>query len=122
MSNQLPGILADIHRIIHHAQTEAVRAVQITRTKMYWLIGQRILEEEQTGAERATYGSHLIQQLASQLVPEYGNSYSKRQLELMRQFYRAYPNVNTLYSQLSWSHYRLLIRIEDEDKKEFYQE
>jgi hypothetical protein len=87
---------------------------------MYWHIGKRILEEEQEGKERAVYGEYLIKTLAEQLVPEYGSGFSIRQLELCRQFYRIFPIANAQRSQFSWTHYRLLIRIENEDKRSFY--
>lgn len=88
---------------------------------MYWTIGQRIVEKEQQGKERANYGSYLIKNLAKQIEPEYGSGFSVRQLELSRQFYRTYPIANTLCSQLNWSQYKLLIAITDTDKREYYQ-
>ena len=87
---------------------------------MYWHIGKRILDEEQEGKERAVYGEYLIKTLAEQLEPEYGSGFSIRQLELCRQFYRTFPITNALRSQFSWTHYRLLIRIDSEDKRSFY--
>jgi predicted nuclease of restriction endonuclease-like (RecB) superfamily len=88
---------------------------------MYWQIGRRILEEEQNGKERADYGSYLLKNLAKKLEPEYGSGFSVRQLEMCRQFYRIYPIANTVCSQLSWSQYKLLISIQDEQKREYYQ-
>jgi predicted nuclease of restriction endonuclease-like (RecB) superfamily len=87
---------------------------------MYWHIGQRIVLEEQHGAERANYKDYLLKNLSVTLSAEYGEGYSRRQLELMRQLYLTFPIANTLYSQLTWSHYKLLIRIDDADKRSFY--
>lgn len=87
---------------------------------MYWHIGKRILDEEQQGKERAGYGEYLIKSLAEQLEPEYGSGFSYRQLNFFRQFYKTFPIVNALRSQFSWTHYRLLIRIDNEDKRSFY--
>lgn len=87
---------------------------------MHWRIGQRIFEEEQQGKERADYGNYLIKFIAEQLEPQYGSGFSKRQIELFRQFYRTFPIANTLYSQLSWSQYKLLIRLDTQDKRDFY--
>lgn len=87
---------------------------------MYWNIGKTILEEEQLGRKRAEYGAYLIRGLANELTPIFGTSVSIRQLELSRQFYRTYPIANTLCSQLNWSQYRLLIRIDDEAKRAYY--
>jgi predicted nuclease of restriction endonuclease-like (RecB) superfamily len=88
---------------------------------MYWSIGKRILETEQEGKERAEYGSYLLKNLAKKLEPEYGSGFSVRQLEMCRQFYRTYPIANTVCSQLNWSQYKLLISIQDEQKREYYQ-
>ena len=87
---------------------------------MYWHIGERIFTEEQHGKDRADYGKYSIRSLAEQLEPEFGSGFGRRQLELMRQFYRSFPIANTLYSQLSWSHYKLVIRLDNKDKQAFY--
>jgi hypothetical protein len=73
---------------------------------MYWQIGKRIFEEEQQGKYRAEYGEYLTQYIAQQLEPEFGSGYSKRQIELFRQFYRTFPIANALRSQLSWTQYK----------------
>jgi predicted nuclease of restriction endonuclease-like (RecB) superfamily len=114
------SILTDIKDIISTAKDRAIRLVDHERTLMYWHIGQRIFDEEQQGKDRADYGTYLIKYIAEQLEPEYGSGFSKRQLELFRQFYRTFPNANTLYSHLSWSQYKLLIRLDSQDKREFY--
>jgi len=87
---------------------------------MYWQIGQRIFEEEQQGKDRADYGNYLTKFIADQLEPEYGSGFSKRQIELFRQFYRTFPIANTLYSQLGWSQYKIIIRLDSQDKRDFY--
>jgi predicted nuclease of restriction endonuclease-like (RecB) superfamily len=112
--------LEDIKIIINDARSSAVRSINHALTLMYWYIGERIVKEEQHGEERAKYGKYLIKNLSDVLEKEYGEGYSKRQLELMRQLYLAFPIANTLYSQLTWSHYKLLIRIEEQDKRGFY--
>ena len=84
---------------------------------MYWHIGRRIFDEEQLVKDRADYGTYLIKNLAKQLEPEYGSGFSVRQLEMCRQFYRLYPIANALRSQLNWTQYRLLIQIENPDKR-----
>ncbi len=84
-------------------------------------MGERIFNEEQDGKERADYGSYLIQNLAKAIEPEYGSGFSVRQLNFCRQFYRTFPIVNALRSQLNWTQYRLLIQIEDNSKREYYE-
>ncbi|MEZ5104497.1 MAG: PDDEXK nuclease domain-containing protein [Draconibacterium sp.] len=113
-------LIADIKTIIVHARKNAVRAVDHQRTLMYWHIGKRIFEEEQEGKDRADYGKYLTEYIACELEPEFGSGFSKRQIELFRQFYRTFPITNTLYSQLSWSQYKLLIRLDTEEQREFY--
>lgn len=118
---QPTSFISEIRRIIDEARTNAMRSVDFCRVMMYWNIGKRIFEEEQQGKDRADYGTYLIKNLANNLEPEYGSGFSKRQLELSRQFYRTYPIANTLCSQLNWSQYKLLIAIPDEIKREYYQ-
>ncbi len=108
-------------QIIEEARSNAVRSVDFCRVKMYWNLGRHIQEEEQKGYVRAEYGTYLIKNLAKKLQPEYGSGFGTRQLEMCRQFYRMYPIANTLYSQLNWSQYKLLISIGDADKREYYQ-
>lgn len=114
------SIITDIRAIIAQSKDKAVRAVDHERTLMYWEIGKRIFEEEQEGKDRADYGTYLTGYIANELEPEYGSGFSKRQIELFRQFYRAFPIANTVYSQLSWSQYKLLVRIDNQDKIAFY--
>ena len=111
----IQNLYNEVREIIASARQNAVRSVDFCRVQMYWNIGQRIFETEQNGKERAEYGSYLLKNLAKRLEPEYGSGFSVRQLELCRQFYRIYPIANTLYSQLNWSQYKLLISISDED-------
>lgn len=115
------SLLNDVREIISAARTQAVRSVDSCRVQMYWHIGRRIFEEEQHGKDRADYGVYLIKNLAKQLEPEYGSGFSVRQLEMCRQFYRLYPIANALRSQLNWTQYRMLIQIEDPDKRLYYE-
>ena len=111
----------DVRTIIEDARADAIRSVDFNRVLMYWKTGRRVFEEEQKGADRADYGSYLIERLARRLVPGYGSGFSKRQLHFSVQFYRTYPKVNALRSQLNWTQYRTLIQISDADKREYYE-
>lgn len=113
-------MIQEIKQIIQQARENAVRAVDFQRVLMYWHIGQRIFEQEQQGQERADYGAYLIKTLAQVLEPEFGSGFSSRNLHWYRQFYRTFPIVNALRSQLNWTQYRQLIQIADPDKREFY--
>ncbi|WP_301706080.1 YhcG family protein [uncultured Parabacteroides sp.] len=119
--DSLDGFVGEIKQIIDSARANAVRSVDFCRVQMYWNIGKRIFEKEQQGKERADYGSYLIKNLSKCIAPYYGSGFSVRQLEMCRQFYRTYPIANTLRSQLNWTQYRLLIQIEDADKREYYE-
>ena len=113
-------IIAQIQTIIASAKDSAIRSVDTERVLMYWQIGKVILEEEQQGNERAGYGEFLIKSLSESLEPQFGTGFSVRQLEMFRQFYRTFPIANALRSQFSWTHYRVLVRIDNQDKRTFY--
>ena len=114
-------LLSDVRQIIDTARANAIRSVDFSRVTMYWNLGRRIFEEEQQGKDRADYGARIIRGLAERLEPEYGSGFGIRQLEQSRKFYRLYPIAHTLYAQLNWSQYKLLISIEEADKREYYQ-
>lgn len=113
-------LIRQIQSIIAQAREKAIRSVDTERVLMYWQIGKVIFEEEQEGEDRAAYGTFLIKGLADELQPQFGTGFSRRQLYWYVQFYRRFPIVYALRTQLSWTHYRTLIGIDNEDKREFY--
>jgi predicted nuclease of restriction endonuclease-like (RecB) superfamily len=115
------GFLADMRNIILEAQHNAVRRVEFARVKMYWHLGERIFVEEQHEQDRAEYGAYIIKNIATHLENEFGSGFSKRQLERARQFYRMYPIASALRTQLNWMQYKLLIAIDDDCKREYYE-
>lgn len=115
-----PVVINDIKTIINTSREKAIRAVDTERVLMYWHIGQRIFLEEQEGKDRADYGKFLIKTLSEQLQPEFGSGYSIRQLERYRQFYRLFPITSAVRTQLSWTHYKSLLGIENQNKLDFY--
>ena len=94
-------------------------------TKTYFLIGKRIVEEEQNGNKRAEYGKNLIKTLSKKLTKEFGKGFSETNLEQMRKFFKVYGIPQTLSEEfqfnLSWSHYLILMRIEDIGTRNFYE-
>lgn len=114
-------LLVDARKIIDTARANAVRSVDFNRVMMYWNLGKRIFEEEQQGKDRAEYGARIIRDLAVRLEAEYGSGFGVRQLDQSRKFYRLYPIAHTVCAQLNWSQYKLLISIEEADKREYYQ-
>ena len=111
----------DVRHIILTAKNNAARSVEFERVLMYWKLGERIYTEEQNGKERAEYGEFILKNLSARIEDEFGSGFSYRQLAYCRRFYRTYPIVNALRSQLNWLQYRQLISIEDEYKREYYE-
>ena len=113
--------IVDIKNIILTSRESAIRNVDSERVRMYWKIGERIFVEEQEGKDRAEYGSYLLKELAKKIEVIFGSGFSVRQLERARQFYRTYPNASALRSQFNWLQYKLLMQIDNEDRREYYE-
>lgn len=109
------ALLEDLRSILQKGLTKAYKAVDNTRVQTYWQVGERIVREELGQKGRADYGKKLIDNLADDL------NFKRHELYRLVQFYRAYPIVVTLLRQLSWSHYRTLITIENEEERRFYE-
>lgn len=121
IQNLPTSFVQDIKTIIGQARFQAVRSVEFHRVEMYWKLGERIFTEEQQGKDRADYGTYLIRNLALEIEPEFGSGFSYRQLNWCRQFYRTFPIVSALRTQLNWSQYKMLITIDDSSKREYYE-
>lgn len=115
------SFISDIKEIIDSSKNKAVKSVEFYRVQMYWKLGERIFNEEQAGKDRAKYGSFLIENLAKELEPQFGSGFSKRQLQRCRQFYKEYPIASALRAQFNWFQYRILISINDKEKREYYE-
>jgi predicted nuclease of restriction endonuclease-like (RecB) superfamily len=113
-------LIQEIKSIIARAKERAIQSVDTERVLMYWRIGMVIFLEEQEGKNRAGYGEFLIKSLSEKLQPQFGSGFSIRQLERYRQFYRTFPNASALRSQFNWTHFKILISIDNQDKREFY--
>ena len=116
-------IYQEIHDLLHKARQNIISNVNSTMTKTYFLIGKRIVEEEQDGNKRAEYGKKLMKTLSEKLTKEFGRGFSQRNLEQMRIFYLRYSISQTVSAEfkLSWSHYLILMRMEDIDARNFYE-
>lgn len=101
------------------AKTKVFTAVNFAMVEAYWEIGKEIYEA-QGKTERAEYGKGLLEYLSKELTKEFGEGFTVANLRNMRQFYLTFQNRNALRSELSWTHYRLLMRIEDDNRREFY--
>ncbi|NCC23381.1 MAG: DUF1016 family protein [Alphaproteobacteria bacterium] len=111
-----PEFFEQVRSILRDARHRAQTSVNVIMVEAYWRIGQRIVEEEQSGATRADYGQYLIRELSRQLGEEFGQGFSVANLKNFRQFYAVFPEFPKSYavrSQLSWSQYRPIMRVED---------
>lgn len=121
-SSNEQDFINDIKTLLSHARSTIARQINITMLNTYYEMGKRIVEQEQKGNVQAKYGDYLLSQLSESLSASYGKGFSKRNLELIRQFYLTYRNTKSLISQsLSWTHYVRLMRIENEAERQFYE-
>ncbi|MBQ9811126.1 MAG: hypothetical protein IJM52_08200 [Spirochaetales bacterium] len=104
---------SNIKQILESARNRVYHAANFAMVEAYWEIGKQIVDE-QGGADRAEYGAGLIKELSAQLTADFGKGFTMTNLKYMRLFYLAFPNRHTLCDQLSWSHYRLLLSVENE--------
>ncbi len=114
------NFIQEVKAILQDAKQQAATAVNTAMVQAYWLIGRRIVEEEQNGEQRAEYGKYLLQKLAEGLSADFGKSFDARELRRIRQFYQCFEIRDTVRPELSWSHYRLLIRLENQQERDFY--
>ncbi|MCC7190632.1 MAG: DUF1016 family protein [Anaerolineales bacterium] len=113
----------EVRSILAQARQKAYAAVNFAMVEAYWEIGRRIVEEEQQGKDRAEYGAALIKELSKQLTGEFGKGFTIANLKNFRLFYLTFPDFQKSYavrSLLSWSHYRLIMRVEGEPAREYY--
>jgi predicted nuclease of restriction endonuclease-like (RecB) superfamily len=110
-----------IKEILSTARNKVYQTANFAMVEAYWQIGKSIIEE-QGGDERAEYGAKLLEELAESLTKDFGKSFNVRNLQMIRRFYITFPNANALRSELSWTHYRLLMRVENENARTFYME
>ena len=109
-----------IKSILEEARHNVYRHVNFVMVQAYWNIGREIIEEEQKGKQRAEYGATIIEELSQKLTVEYGQGFNKTNLWYMKQFYLAFKNLHALRGELSWTHYRLLLKVERVEIRQFY--
>ena len=109
----------EIKKILISARNKVYETANFAMVEAYWNIGKSIIEE-QGGNEKAEYGTGLLKELSKQMTQDFGKGFTVANLKNMRQFYLTFPNGYALRSELSWTHYRLLMRVENENAREFY--
>lgn len=134
VDTNLEGLCNRISSYLHQAQYNVLRSVNTEMLKVYWHIGREIVEEEQKGSERAGYGQAILLQLSQRLTKEFGKGYGRSTIADIRQFYLIYSKTDaaivhalrgqsddSFQAQLSWTHYRLLMRISTNEARHFYE-
>jgi predicted nuclease of restriction endonuclease-like (RecB) superfamily len=125
MSNEIQtnGLYTQAAELIQAARNNVVRTVNQTMVNTYFEIGRLIIEHEQQGKERASYGDAVLSELSQSLTKQFGRGFSVTNLKQMRSFYSVYSIRQTLSDELdlSWSHYLKLMRIKDLDERNFYE-
>ena len=121
LSRNESAFYAQVREVIVEARRYVHKTANVAMVKAYWLVGKMIVEK-QGGAAKAAYGDGLIDALAERLTAEFGAGFTRVNLFAMRKFYLSFSKVQTLCEQLSWSHYRLLITVENEEARQYYAE
>ena len=109
----------EIKNILISARNKVYKTANFAMVEAYWNIGKSIIEE-QGGNEKAEYGAGLLKELSKQMTEDFGKGFTVTNLKYMRQFYLMFPNGHALRDELSWTHYRLLIKVENDNAREFY--
>lgn len=117
---QLQPLLGSLDELIRQARQRALRAVDAIQVQTCWEIGRHIVEFEQDGEARAEYGRKLLPSLASALSAEFGKGFDATNLRHMRAFYLAFPIRDALRPELSWTHYRTLLRVDSDSARQWY--
>jgi len=114
------GLLGNLRAVIMEARQQAIQAVDVVQVRTCWIVGRHIVEFEQGGSARAPYGKSVLTQVSTQLSTEFGKGFDVSNLYKMSQFYRAFPNLDALRLNLSWTHYRLILRVDDDAARLWY--
>lgn len=118
--DELSALLGQLQTLIADARQRALRAVDVIQVQTCWQVGRHIVEFEQGGAARAAYGKRLLPLLADRLTQEFGKGFDERNLRHMRAFFQAFPIWDAVRSELSWTHYRLLTRLDKAEARQWY--
>ncbi|MBK9460830.1 MAG: hypothetical protein IPN94_15725 [Sphingobacteriales bacterium] len=124
MKNDLTtNFIAEIKSILQNARVKTYTAINAAMVNAYWQMGKRIVDEEQQGKEKATYGEAILKSLSVELTKEFGKGFSYANLRNFRQFYLTYPDAENCYalrSNLTWTHHRLIMRVDNSDARNYY--
>jgi hypothetical protein len=118
-NKEVDNLYNDIKLLVEESRNSVYKTVNTEMINLYWNIGKMIVDMQE-GNIKAKYGDYLIERVAEKLSLEFGKGFSSRNIKRMRKFYLCYSNRTTLLSQLTWSHYLELIKIDDINKRNFY--
>ena len=118
--SNLAPLLTSLGNLIRQARQKALRLVDTLQVQTCWNMGRHIIEYEQAGAARAAYGKQLLPTLANALTTEFGKGFDERNLRHMRSFYQGFPIWNAVRTELSWTHFRTLLRAENDPARQWY--
>lgn len=118
--SSLSPLLSTLSELIRQARHKALRAVDTLQVQTCWNMGRHIIEYEQAGAARAAYGKQLLPTLAKALTAEFGKGFDASNLRYMRLFYQCFPKCDALRHELSWTHYRTLLRVDNPQARQWY--
>ncbi|MFH1846614.1 MAG: PDDEXK nuclease domain-containing protein [Candidatus Omnitrophota bacterium] len=110
-----------IRVIIEKARGNIERVINTEMVMAYWNVGKEIVEEDQRGKKRAEYGRFVLKELSEKLTAEFGKGFDESNLRNIRMFYRTYPKRDALRHKLSWTQYRILMRIDKPEARSFYE-
>ncbi len=119
--SSLDSLYAQVREVLAAARERAWRAINHEMVRCYWEIGRLIVEEEQAGHKRAEYGAEILKVLSRRLKDDFGKGFDRSNLQHMRGLYLAYPKCDALRRELSWTHYRVLLRVEKSAARAFYE-
>ena len=119
-TSNMNNLYQNIAAILQEARSRSYRAINTTMIEAYWNIGQQIVEEEQQGKHRAEYGSKLLPYLSKKLQTDFGKGFNTSNLAYMKQFYLSFPIFHAVRGELTWTHYRLLLKVANEKARNFY--
>ena len=118
--DELEPLLTDLRRLVIEARDRALRAVDVVQVQTYWQVGRHLVEFEQGGSQRAEYGKRLLSLVADRLTAEFGKGFDVSNLRNMRLFYKSFPKCDALRHELSWTHYRILARVQSNEARVWY--
>ncbi|GEN77045.1 DUF1016 N-terminal domain-containing protein [Chryseobacterium hagamense] len=113
-------LFQSIKEMVIRSREKVFRMANSTLLLTYWQTAKLIVEDERKGKERAAYGKYTLRNLSGKLTLEFGKGFDDTNLSNMRKFYMVFPIVDALRHELSWTHYRLLIKINDSEKINYY--